>query len=421
MATSPALRLTAVWLAPAAACLLAAASFAAEAKKVDKNVKEIAGASEVLREVPKKFATLQAVDPGKGQVTLRIDGETQSRDWPLTPDAEIKVVGWWGRLEQFTAGDRVWAWFKTTRAGKPVAIFMLADEVSEQDIHGSGVKVVAIDKDKITIKPARGKNRVLKGDKTKAYGILVGGRSFVGGGKTRLLEIEPWSSGFKVGDKIFVQSAGDRARVILEPKALEVVRSEQKAALRENWLKKGLPGTVTFLHLSGEMDFMLDHEAMRWGRSLRPGDKASLLVSPPARAVVKHVQPWRERTQLRLVLKGIDLADLTLGQRIGLKMAAPPEKVDNDQLPPDLGRRTDKKERLDWFLASIYCTCGVSHDVCTGMFYTLSSCNPNACGMPNHMRKIIAAKIDKGLTDKQIFEELLKEYGADLVKPHLLP
>ena len=50
-------------------------------------------------------------------------------------------------------------------------------------------------------------------------------------------------------------------------------------------------------------------------------------------------------------------------------------------------------------------------DNCTGHFYTLASCNPNGCGMPNHMRKLIGAKIDQGLTDRQIFEQLLKEQG----------
>jgi hypothetical protein len=77
--------------------------------------------------------------------------------------------------------------------------------------------------------------------------------------------------------------------------------------------------------------------------------------------------------------------------------------------------------KAEWFLASVYCPCGVTGDGCTGDFYTLASCNPNACGMPNFMRKKVAAKIDKGLSDKQIFEELVKEYGPDLVRPHLRP
>lgn len=60
-------------------------------------------------------------------------------------------------------------------------------------------------------------------------------------------------------------------------------------------------------------------------------------------------------------------------------------------------------------------------NVCTGHFYTLASCNPNGCGMPNAMRQTLRRRIDAGLTDRQIFEELLKQHGPDLVRPHLLP
>jgi hypothetical protein len=63
----------------------------------------------------------------------------------------------------------------------------------------------------------------------------------------------------------------------------------------------------------------------------------------------------------------------------------------------------------------------VKGDRCTGHFYSLASCNPNGCGMPNHMRRTLADKIERGLTDRQIFEELLKEHGPLLLRPHLLP
>ena len=60
-------------------------------------------------------------------------------------------------------------------------------------------------------------------------------------------------------------------------------------------------------------------------------------------------------------------------------------------------------------------------DGCTGHFYTLASCNPNACGMPNQMRKTVAGMIDQGMSDKQVYEALLKEHGTELIRPHLLP
>src|SRR5438046_5699207 len=90
-------------------------------------VKEVAGTAEFLRSVPKHFATLKAVDPVRQQVTLLIEGEVLPKVWQLVPDAEVKVLGWWGRLADFTLGDRVWVWFKTDRKKQAVAVSMLAD------------------------------------------------------------------------------------------------------------------------------------------------------------------------------------------------------------------------------------------------------------------------------------------------------
>jgi hypothetical protein len=398
--------MAAVWFV-AAAWLPAAAP---DPKPAADKVKEVAGTAEFLRSVPKRFATLTGVDPARHRVTLLIDGEGLPKEWALNPEAEVKYAGWWGRLDQFTPGDRVWVWFETNRNKQPVAVSMLADELSEQDTHGPGVTVQARGAGAVTVRPVKGKERVLQAAAADVYR----GREKVT--KDKALD------GLRAGEKVYVQSAGDRARLILDPAAFEARRADQKAALRQRWVKEGLPGTVVFLHrFSGEMEFMLDHEAQRWGRSLKPGEQVTLRTATPITAVVRQVRPWRERTQVRLVVAAPDLGDLTLGQRVNLRMPPPTAEIDSARLPPDLDRPRSKEERVEWFLASIYCTCGVDGDVCTGHFYTLASCNPNGCGMPNHMRRKVAERIEKGLTDRQIFEELLKQYGPDLLRPHLLP
>src|SRR5262249_9729849 len=134
-------------------------------------IKEIAGTSEFLRAIPKKFGALQAIDEIKRQVTVRFDGDKEPTTWSLTPDAEIKVFGWWGRLGDFGLKDefggagrtrfepRVWAWFKVDRAKKPVAIFMLADDLSEQDMHGDGGTVKEVGDKAIVLAFANGKTR----------------------------------------------------------------------------------------------------------------------------------------------------------------------------------------------------------------------------------------------------------------------
>jgi hypothetical protein len=382
-----------------ACCFAGALLHAAEPapKSTNDKIIEIAGKAEFLRAVPKRFAALKAVDPTRLSVTLLIEGETLPKVWPLAPDAEVKVAGWWGRLDQFTLGDRVWVWFQADRNKQAVAVALLADELSEQDMHGQGVTLVAKDPGGVTIKPAKGDNRTLK--------------------TTQSLD------GLALDKPIYVQSNGDTARLVLDAAAFEKRRKGQETVLSKRWADEGLPGTATFLHrFSGEMEIMLDHEAMRWGRSLKSGDEVRIDAVPPIAAVVKEVRPWRERTQVRLVVNGFDQTDLHVGQRVHLKMPPPSEGVDGAALPPDVDRpRTSKDERVEWFLASIYCTCSVSGDGCTGDFYTLASCNPNACGMPKQARKEIGGLIDKGLTDRQIFERLLKDRGPDLVHPHLAP
>lgn len=381
----------------------------------DTKKKEIAGKADVLKHVAKRFATLRAVDVQRRQVVLQLDGEDGPRTWSVNPDAELKVYGWWGRLEQFTTGDRVWVWFSVNRKKEPKSILMLADEISEQDIHGLPHELLSFDTDK-RIATVKSK--------------LSGTRQLKAAEKLRVSDY--------VGQRIYVQSAGDKLRLVATEEQLVSLRARQREYLRELWRKTGLPGTVTFLHpLGGEMELMLDHEAIRWGRYLKTGDEVTIHVAEakpmlpdratpfervaPIKAQVKHVKPWRERTSVRLVTNsGLDQADLQIGLRVQLRVPEPPKEVQVSGSPTDIGRLKSKQQRIDWFLASIYCSCKIAGDRCTGMFYTLASCNVNACGMPNRMRGKVAELIDQGKTDEQIWQALQKLRGPMVVKQHLL-
>ncbi|MCI0704485.1 MAG: hypothetical protein L0241_25805, partial [Planctomycetia bacterium] len=309
-------------------------------------LKEAAGSAELLRLLPKPFATLKAFDAKARTVTLLIDGEKTPKVWPVEPDAEVKVAGFWGRLEQFKPDQRVWVWLKLNRKKVPVSVVMLADVRSEQYIH-----------DKVALKP---------GERDDKY-------------------------------------------------------DDQVRWMRTRWADEGLPGTMSVAHLfSGEVEVLIDHEGMRWARALQKGDIVHISADPPIKAVVKTVSPWRERTQLRLLVGELAASDLKSGERVLVKMKEP-GPVESATYPPDLDRTRTKAERIEWFLASTYCTCGVKGDICTGHFYTLASCNPYGCGAPDATRKKISAWIDEGKTDKQIWDELLKERGPLMTRPHLLP
>lgn len=302
----------------------------------------VAGKAEFLRLLPKPFAKLTALDAKARTVTLLLDGEKEAKTWPVEPDAEVKVAGFWGRLEQFEPGQRVWVWLKLNRKKEPVAVAMIADERSTA----------------------------------------------------------------------FIRTAIDAA-----PEGY----AEQVKWLSQRWTEQGLPGTVSIQHVfSGELEVLIDHEGQRWARSLQTGDKVQIVADPPIPAVVKAVSPWRERTQLRLVVGELAAADLKPGERVVVKMTPPPNEVLTSVYPSDIDRPRTKEQSVEWFLASMYCACGISGNVCTGHFYTLASCNPSGCNAPNVARKRLGEMIDQKLTDKQIWDVLLKEKPL-MSRPHLLP
>src|SRR5262249_27750416 len=76
----------------------------------------------------RRFAILKDVDGRRQRVTLLLEGETEPRVWGLRPGAEVWHTGWWGRLDQFAVGDRVWVWFETDGGKQPLAVSLLADE-----------------------------------------------------------------------------------------------------------------------------------------------------------------------------------------------------------------------------------------------------------------------------------------------------
>ena len=359
--------------------------------------KTVAGKADVMRHVQKKFAAFLGAGAEQGTVKLHIEGDSEPSTWPLKPDAEIKIRGWWGRLEQIPAGDRVWVWFAVDRKKNPRSVLLVADEPSEQVMHGLPWTLESIDSSAKTITIQRDKNEV----------------------RTLTIKLPPT---IRPGDKLYVQSAGDMARLLLPEKVFHEARDTQRAWLRERWRAEGLAGNVSILHpLGGEMEVLLDHEAMRWGRHLKKGDAVTLKTAEPMKAVVKHVRPWRERTLVRLVSdSGLDQADLTMGQRVQVSVPEPPREVQASELPTDLDRPRLKDDRIEWFLASIYCPCKVKGDRCTGMAYTLASCNENACPLPNRVRKQVGELIDQDKTDRQILEELMKSRGPACCQQHLL-
>jgi hypothetical protein len=376
---------------------------------------ETAGPLGNLEVEARSFAILKSADPDRQVVSLLLEGETESREWPVIPSAEVWYGGWWGRLDQFAAGDRVWTWFKTDREKHRLAVSLLADELSEQDLYApSQVKAVndsGTDYATVALEESRGGKPVFRTVR------LANAELYRSSEKSAL-------DSLKVGETVYAQTTGEDARLILDPAAFTLRRVAQKAVLRQLWADEGLPGTVVFEHADHyEIELLLDHEVLRWARSLQIGDTVALNAAKPIAAEVRQVRPWRERTQVLLVVASPDTSTLAAGQRVLLRMAARPAESDDDESPAGLGQSRNKTERAEWLLSSVYCSCGM-HDACAGHFFTLAACDAagkTPCGLAKRTREEVRELIDRGQSDRQIFDELLKSRGKKLLRPHMSP
>lgn len=371
----------------------------AQRPKEDPKERLLKNRTRLLRRSPKHFAMLRAVRAEPREIEVKLEKSGEVRKLRLEPDAEVRVSGWWGRLEHLRVGNRVWVWLRLDRNDRPASVLMIADEISEQVLHGLPWALVSVDdqRKRLVVKRKRDGERTLGFDAHDEDEVPVGTR-------------------------LWFQSRGGHVSRVWKRDALVELQKRQRIRMHRVWKARGLPGTAAWVHpLTGQAQLMIDHEGMRWARGLKAGDWVSFASPDLGRALVTEVTPWNERTRVTIAARGRDLTALPIGTRVRLAVEAPPpEEAVNDPLPPDCDRKRDRATRIDWFLASTYCTCSIAGDGCTGMYYTLASCNPKTCGMPNRMRKEFGKLIDDGLTDRQILERLVAEHGAHALHPHIL-
>ena len=364
----------------------------------DSPPEQVQGTPRLIHKIPKRFASVRHVDVERRAVGLLVEGEEEPATWEVLPDAEIRIGAWWGRLDQLQVEDRVWLWFHVDGEGERRGIILLTDELSEQDLHGEPWVVESLDVESgaLTVRRAKDEPRTLRA----ALGVSA--------------PAEP-------GAEIYLQATGDTLRRSIPGAGLEIARDHQRAFLRKIWKEQGLPATVSALHpFTDRMEVIVDHEGMRWSRALGTDDEVEIVSSGASRnGRVVAMEPWREKTRLRLIVDGTDQATLRAGQRVGVRVPEPAASVLESDLPPDIDLPRTAGERVEWFLASTYCTCSIANDFCTGMLYTLASCNSAMCGMPNRFRKMVGAVIDEGASDADVLVEIAKRFGELYSRPHI--
>jgi hypothetical protein len=122
-----------------------------------------------------------------------------------------------GRLDQFTAGDRVWVWFETDGAKQPLTVSLLADELSEQDLYApvkvKGVNTCGPDAGTVTLETVRGGSLTGRMVKLTKAEVLRG-------------DAKASHESLKVGEQVHVQTKADGACLILDLTAFEKRRAK---------------------------------------------------------------------------------------------------------------------------------------------------------------------------------------------------
>ena len=209
------------------------------------------------------------------------------------------------------------------------------------------------------------------------------------------------------------------ASEVLDESSFEARRRDRLRYQRQRIMREGLVGTVAEVDTAGKQVAVMLRRADSWyGRALKVHGLAGLSGNGFQRTEceVVDVHPDYSRLRLRLDFRGSALPTACAGQEVAV-FAALPEKVDFE-LPPDLDRFKARQERIDYFLSTLYCPCGMMGDSCAGHWNTLAACKLHGCGMPNLISKEVGEWIDEGKSDSAILTKLVEQNGANVLKVH---
>ncbi len=368
------------------------------------------------------YAILRAADQKHQTVSLVLEGDKETSEWPVSQGAQVFFAGWWGHLDQFRVGDRVWVWFDADSSKQPLSISLLADEFSEQMLYAP-MKVTTVS-DRHTER-ATAVLQFSKAGKPASRNVVVVNADVYHGAH------QGTHGDIRTGESLYIQTTtDDNVRLALDAAAFDALRTKQKAELRKRWSDEGLPCTVVFRRTEDhELELMLNHECMQWSRSLEPDDQIELRspeLDQQLKVRIRQIRPWRERTQLLVNCAEQDGLLPSIGQRAFVMInpqTAARLKSHDDKYPPGLGKSGVKQERIEWLASSIYCSCNM-HDSCAGHLFTLAACDGTGqtpCGLAVKTRSLFSERIEQGRTDQQIFDELLKERSEKMRQPHMSP
>jgi hypothetical protein len=359
------------------------------------------------------FARLERVHPARRTITFVTDADGATWTQPLKVDSDVFLNELPAEANALKPRERVWVAMEGNAAKKEFGVVhFICDEPTYQALHGTWYTVQSVDAGSRKVVLAHGEGaKAERVELTAApdFELLAGSRKQDFAGLKAEMVVR-FQSRYATGGYELTQAVSQLAWAFN--------KARQNEALEQSRVSTGLPGHVVAVD-DNAWTVLIYRTGSEWARRLRRGDRVLLRLDNPSGsadfpAEVREIGPWGEKTRVLLQVNGGTQPAAETPVR--LRMSRP----EKSPLPAGLGIATDSAARIEWFLSTVYCTCGIAGDRCTGHLYTLSMCHPTGCGKPMAMRNVLADLIKQGLSDAQILKRLEADEGPELLVPHLL-
>lgn len=343
---------------------------------------------------------------GKSLVVFT-DHDKKEHSLLLASQTEFHVDGAWGSIADFEPNQSVYLIATTNEKKELVAVHALANDISMQIMsrpyllkeYDSRTGRLAILDEKSRQVPVemrvseKTSFHVKERDEIKPGGVFYCNMTRAG---SEYLAIE-----------------------LLDPPAMEARRNQRWKQQRDNLDRNGLLATVTEVDATNNRMRAIVRRSDAWyARWIKLNDTVGLMdrAREKTSCTVTEVHPDYSRIRVRLNFPATARSGIQPGDDVAIFTKLP--EPASFETPPDLGRFTDRQERIDYFMSTIYCPCGMMGTSCAGHWNTLAACKLHGCGMPNLITKLIGNRIDEGQDDKAILAELVQRDGANILRLH---
>ena len=346
-------------------------------------------------------------DSAAKSLTVFTDHDKREHQLLVTSQTEFHVEGAWGSMADFTPNQSVYLLATTDEKTNLVSVHAITDDLSLQAMSRPYVlKEYDQREGRMVLVDAEGRRAPLDLQVNR---------------KTKFLTQQ--GAAIKPGSTVYCnvvrQVSESTATELFDAASFDARRKKRLERQRNELTKNGLTGTVMEVDGANHRIGVMVRRADAWfARFFKVNSSVRIISQHCERTActVAAVHPDYSRVRIRLECPVSVFSSIQTGDELAL-FAKLPDKINFDT-PPDLGRFTDRQERIDYLLSTIYCPCGMMGDSCAGHWNTLAACKLHGCGMPNLISKLAGEWIGAGKSDEAILAELVQRYGKNVLKLH---